>query len=70
MFDLRLLCRERRGDYGQLALRDAIDSLMQGDVAGLGACELSSCGFVGRDQSIWRFGLKYLLRVNHSEIGG
>ena len=70
VFDLQLVGRERRGDFGLLALRDAIDSLMAGDVAGLGPCELQRCDFLGREQSVWRFGLKYLLRVNRFDLGG
>ncbi len=68
--DLQVVARERRGDFGLLALRDAIDALMAGDVAGLGVCELESCSFLDREQSLWRFGLKYVLRVHRSDVGG
>ena len=67
--DLQLVSRNRRGDSGQLAVRDAIERRMQGKIPKVGSFYLASCGFLGRDHSIWRFGMKYQLKVYRSEIG-
>lgn len=66
---LQLVNRHRRGNHGQLAVRDAIDALMHGEIDGVGPCYLTKSDFLGRDQAIWQYGMTYEIQTFRSLIG-